>query len=70
MAYLGNIIGVYGRSPTLPIAEKIQKFKSIKSKKYVMETTGATNWFRPYIQNLSTKIKKLTALLRNNREIE
>ena len=54
--FLGHIIGENGIKPNISSIEKIKQLEVPKTRKQLQSLIGFINWFRPYIENLSSKI--------------
>jgi hypothetical protein len=68
VVYLGNVISKDGVKAD---PEKIKGFKKLKEKpktlKQLRSLIGMLNWFRPYLQNLSSRICSITQKLQKNK---
>lgn len=61
--FLGQKVSKSGIKPDLSPLNKLTKINNPRNKKDIMRIISVIQWFRPYIQNLSSKIKPITDLL-------
>ena len=68
--YLGHTIDSEGITPVLRGLDALEKLKTPKTIRNVMQLVGILNWFRKYIPNLSKDIAAITDLLsgQNNKK--
>jgi hypothetical protein len=68
--FLGHVIDENGLRPDITVIPELTTLIPAKTKKQVQRLCGFINWFRPYIKNLSLRVKIITDLLYNKRMIK
>lgn len=63
VSYIGHIINDKGCIPDLSRLKDVSKIESPTSIKKVQKLCGYINWFRPFIPNLSTRLKTITDII-------
>lgn len=58
--YLGHIINDAGIKPDTSKLDQFKLNESPKTRKQLLKILGVLNWFRPFIKNLSIKLKAIT----------
>ena len=64
--FLGHIINEHGLKPDLGSVEEFRKKTAPKTRKQLLSVIGYINWFRPYLINLSQRMKPITDKTKNN----
>ena len=68
--YLGMIISKAGIKASPRHTEMLGKIQSPRNRRHILQVVGLINWFRPFIQNLSTKIANITEMTRKDVRFE
>ncbi|MGL5707258.1 MAG: reverse transcriptase domain-containing protein [Aeromonas sp.] len=69
VCYLGHIIDENGIKPDVSIIPEIETLLPIKTTKQAQKLCGFINWFRPYVRDLSQRMKSITDLTRKKTKI-
>lgn len=67
--YLGHIINQNGIKADISRVSAMEKLGKPQTRKQLQKLVGFVNWFRPYVQNLSTLLHPITKLLKQNRQV-
>lgn len=67
ISFLGHIIDQEGIRPGLSRLKPPSDFKIPKTKRGIQQIIGYLNWYRPYVPNLSNRMKTITDRLKDNK---